>query len=136
MTGLGTIAANRRTVPTDAITEEMIETLVRWFYAAVRDDQLLEPVFARVIDDWEPHLCTMIDFWSSVMLTTGRFKGEPVRKRRALAGIGPQHFETWQRLFRESAEAVCPPAAAARFIDKPERIGASLLLAMAARAGR
>jgi hemoglobin len=38
------------------IDEAMIERLVRDFYARVRDDAVLGPVFTANIDDWEPHL--------------------------------------------------------------------------------
>jgi hemoglobin len=34
------------------IDEAMIERLVRGFYARVRDDAMLGPIFASKIDDW------------------------------------------------------------------------------------
>jgi hemoglobin len=46
------------------ITEEMIERLVRGFYAKVRTDALLAPIFEARIRDWEPHLKQMCAFWS------------------------------------------------------------------------
>ena len=50
------------------ITENMIRQLVHGFYAKVRADQELGPIFARVIgEDWDPHLEKMCAFWSSVM---------------------------------------------------------------------
>src|SRR5882757_984654 len=48
------------------ITEAMIEHLVHAFYAKVRSDPILAPVFAARIADWEPHLAQMCAFWSSV----------------------------------------------------------------------
>jgi hypothetical protein len=48
-------------------------------YAKVRADSELGPIFKRAIPgDWGPHLATMHDFWSSIMLTSGRYKGNPV----------------------------------------------------------
>jgi hypothetical protein len=38
------------------IDEAMIERLVRSFYARVRDDATLAPIFAAKIEHWEPHL--------------------------------------------------------------------------------
>ncbi len=112
------------------IDEALIERLVRHFYHRVRDDAVLGPVFARRIEDWEPHLATMMAFWSSVTRMTGRYKGNPVPKHKALSEVTPAHFERWLALFRESAEEVCPPGAAALFVDRAERIAQSLQLSM------
>ncbi|MDP2124232.1 MAG: group III truncated hemoglobin, partial [Parvibaculum sp.] len=60
-----------------ATDEAEIDRLVRAFYTRIRADAVLGPIFDGVIgDNWEPHLLKMIDFWSSVMLTTGRYKGQ------------------------------------------------------------
>jgi hemoglobin len=62
------------------ITESMIERLVRGFYAKVRTDALLAPIFQARIRDWEPHLAQMCAFWSSVALMSGRYHGTPMVK--------------------------------------------------------
>ena len=46
------------------ITEAMIERLVHGFYAKVRADAVLGPVFDARIKEWEPHLAQMCAFWS------------------------------------------------------------------------
>lgn len=110
-----------------AIDEDMIERLVRHFYDRVRADADLGPIFQRVIPgDWEPHLRTMMAFWSSVTLMTGRFKGQPMVKHKALYDLRPEHFAIWLGLFRTSAREVCPPAVAVIFIDRAERIALTL----------
>ena len=39
----------------------------------------LGPVFERVVGDaWEPHLEKMRAFWSSLVLASGRYKGNPM----------------------------------------------------------
>lgn len=114
-------------VASTGIDEAMIERLVRAFYARVRRDPLIGPVFEAAIDDWEPHLRKLIDFWSSVGLMTARYGGKPMRVH-AVMDIGPEHFARWLALFRETAAEVCTPAAAAFFTDKAEQIGRSLLL--------
>jgi PAS domain-containing protein len=64
-----------RTKKIDRLSEDAIHRLVDDFYAKIRVDPDLGPVFARAIPgDWGPHLATMRNFWSSVMLTTGRYK--------------------------------------------------------------
>ena len=34
-------------------------------------------------------------FWSSVMMMSGRYHGQPVPKHQALAGVTPAHFARW-----------------------------------------
>lgn len=57
-----------------SIDETAIDLLVPAFYARVRADALLGPIFESAIDDWPHHLAKLKDFWSSVMLASGRYK--------------------------------------------------------------
>jgi hemoglobin len=116
------------------ITEGMIEQLVRGFYAKVRADVVLGPVFEAKIADWEPHLAQMFAFWSSVALMTGRYHGTPMVKHVKLP-IDAGDFDRWLALFEETARALCPPQAAAHFIDRAQRIAASLELGVAGANG-
>lgn len=75
------------------------------------------------------------DFWSSVMLMTGRFKGSPMAVHAALPRAEPNDFERWLRLFHRTAFDVCPPDAAALFCAKAEMIAQSLKLGIAAHRG-
>jgi hemoglobin len=115
------------------ITDEMIEAQVRAFYAKVRVDPVLGPIFGR-IHDWEPHLARMCSFWSSVMLMSGTYKGNPVAKHAPLE-LASDDFARWLSLFAQTAEEVCAPAAAALFTDKAQMIAQSLELAAAVRRG-
>lgn len=117
------------------IDEAMIERLVRGFYERVRGDQLLGPVFADRIADWEPHLRRMMAFWSSVALLTGRYHGQPMAKHLPLP-VDATHFDRWLALFEQTAAALCPPAAAAHFVERARRIAQSLELGIAAGQGR
>lgn len=116
------------------ITEDMIERLVRGFYAKVRRDGVLAPIFEARIHDWEPHLQRMCAFWSSVALTTGRYHGSPMTKHLPLP-VDADHFDRWLALFEETAREVCPPRAEAHFIERARRIAESLELGIAGRHG-
>lgn len=117
------------------IDEAMIERLVHRFYARIRDDTLLAPVFAAHITDWEPHLRTMCDFWSSVALMTGRFHGNPMGKHAHLP-VDSRHFDRWLEVFEQTARAVCPPTAAEHFLERARRIAESLELGIAVGHGQ
>ena len=118
------------------ITEDMIRDLVHGFYARVRCDDVLGPIFNPVVgEDWSVHLARMCDFWSSVMLKTGRYKGNPLAPHMKLEGVKPEHFDTWLALFGETAEQVCGPALAPLFVERACAIAASLKLGMFYRPG-
>jgi hemoglobin len=118
------------------VTEPMIHDLVHAFYRGIRTDPALGPIFNRVIgDDWDAHLAKMCDFWSSVLLMTGRFKGSPMAAHARIPELRPTHFARWLHLFRQSAERLCPPEAAALFVAKSEMIAQSLQLGIAASRG-
>ncbi len=112
------------------IDEAMIERLVRSFYARVREDEVLGPIFAAKIVDWEPHLEKMFAFWSSVALMSGRYHGQPMAKHLPLP-IDARHFDRWLDLFRKTAHDICPKAAAERFVLLSRRIAESLELGIA-----
>jgi hemoglobin len=116
------------------ITETMIEHLVRSFYERVRTDELLAPVFDARIRDWKPHLVQMSAFWSSSALMSGRYHGAPMSKHVPLP-IDAEHFDRWLALFEETAREVCPPEAAAHFVERARRIAASLELGVAGASG-
>lgn len=116
------------------IDDAMIETLVHAFYARVRDDPLIGPVFTARISDWGLHLQRMCLFWSSVVLMSGRYHGAPMQKHAPLP-VDAQHFDRWLDLFRQTARTVCPVRAADLFIERAGLIARSLELGIASAHG-
>lgn len=113
------------------IREDDLRRLVGLFYARVRRDEALGPVFNNTIQDWPHHVEKLTAFWSSVMLTTGRYKGNPVAAHRLHLGrITPALFDRWLGLWRETTNEVMAPEAAAALQAKADRIAESLQLAM------
>lgn len=116
-------------------SEAQIKALVHGFYAKVRTDDALGPVFNPVISDWDPHLEKMCDFWSSVMRTSGRYKGNPMVAHLRLKTARPEHFQRWLGLFAETARELFAPELAEAFIARAENIARSLQLGMFYRPG-
>ncbi len=116
------------------IDDAMIHRLVHGFYAKVRADEVLGPVFAERIRDWEPHLERMCAFWSSVALLTGTYHGRPMQAHQPLP-VDARHFDRWLQLFEQTASELCSPAAAELFIDRARRIAESLELGIALHHG-
>lgn len=114
-----------------------IGRLVREFYARLRKNERLGPIFAREITgDWEPHLEKMTDFWCSVILKTGDYQGRPVPAHVKLADVTEADFDIWLGMFRRTATELFALETAAVFVDRAERIAASLKLAMFFRLDR
>lgn len=116
------------------ITERNIERLVDTFYAKIRADKDLGPIFFRAMGDdpemWKPHMQTMYDFWSSIMLNSGRYSGNPLQKHRELPPFDRALFDRWLDLFKKTAWQIYKEEVANHFIKKSERIAESLKLGL------
>ena len=111
------------------IDEPALKRLVETFYERVRTDALIGPVFNDAIGDWPEHLEKLQAFWSSVMLTSGRYKGQPLPAHiRHGARIDGLAFERWLDLWKQVTDDQFEPAVAARFQEKAGRIAESLQL--------
>jgi hemoglobin len=107
-------------------TEAEVAALVHAFYARVRQDEVLRPIFESHIDDWHRHLAKLVDFWSSILRRTGRFSGAPMPKHAALPGLSAALFQRWLELFRETAAAQPNQAMSEQACTMAERIAQSL----------
>ncbi len=86
--------------------EAEIARLVERFYTHARGDPVLGPVFERHVADWDGHLRTMRDFWSSAVYRTGRYSGRPLDVHRRLADIQGEHFPRWLGLWERTVDEV------------------------------
>jgi hemoglobin len=117
-------------------TEADLERLIPLFYARVRADADLGPIFNSAVHDWPEHLDKLIAFWSSVMLSSGRYKGSPMMAHVQLkTSITPAMFERWLGLWKATTDEVVPADAASALQAKAARIAESLQLAMFFRLG-
>ena len=113
------------------INEDGLRRVVTAFYARIRQDAELGPIFNDAIRDWPEHLEKLTDFWSSVMLTSGRYKGRPVPAHLKHADrITPQLFQRWLKIWTETTNEMMAPQAAQALQAKAARIAESLQLAM------
>lgn len=115
------------------IDEALIARVVHGFYAEVRREPVLGPVFERIIaggqgDGWDAHLARMVDFWSSVLLATGRYQGKPMLAHARIEEIDRALFGRWLALFAKTTAGLCDPGQAALFMDRAGRIAQSLAM--------
>lgn len=124
-------------MPDATLDEASLSRFLDAFYARVRGDTLIGPVFAAAIPDpdWPRHMATIQAFWSSILFKTGRYKGNPFGKHLALGQLQPTHFARWLGLFEETARAHFPRDVAAVLIERAHRIGDSLKAGLFFRPG-
>lgn len=113
------------------LSEQDLAKLIPEFYARVRADPVLGPVFNRAIADWDEHLEKLQAFWSSIMLTSGRYKGQPmVAHLRHEGTMTMANFDRWLALWRRTTGDLLDPDIAAALQAKAARIAESLQLSV------
>ena len=110
----------------DVCTEEEVELLVRRFYARVREDAVLGPIFEARVHDWEVHLQQLVDFWSALLRGTSRFSGAPMPKHLAIPGLEWPMFERWLALFAQTTAELGNPAMQALADEAAGRVAGSI----------
>lgn len=83
-------------------SEQEVTRLVHDFYARVRQDDRLGPVFDARVHDWDGHLAQLVDFWSAMLRGTRRFNGNPMSKHMAMPELERELFDRWLQLFRQT----------------------------------
>lgn len=107
-------------------TDDEIMNLVYSFYAKVRSDEVLGPIFDAHISDWDHHLGKMVDFWSSILRGTGRYRGTPMPKHVVLPELSADLFQRWLSLFRDTTESIGNEAMRRHADAMAQRIAQSL----------
>lgn len=97
------------------IDEILIRAVVSEFYRRALRDAELGPVFELHVGHWEEHLSRMTDFWSAVLLRTGRYAGRPIERHYAIDGLSLAHFDRWLELFEATVGDLCTPSQADAF---------------------
>lgn len=112
-----------------------IQNVVTTFYARVRKHPVLGPIFLDRIpdegDNWSVHEAKIVEFWSSVILKTRSFHGNPMRTHAQVGAIKPEHFAIWLNLFDQVLSECLPSDHARAFSELAHRIGRSLRMGLA-----
>ena len=114
----------------DTISEESIKILVDNFYQKIRVNKELAPIFENQIGtsqaQWQPHLQNMYNFWSSVMISSGKYKGNPMKKHRDLPLFDENKFDIWLDLFSKTVHEIHTDEIATHYLEKSQNIARSL----------
>lgn len=89
--------------PRFPITAAEIDAVVVDFYARVREDETLAPVFFQSIPPitsvWVDHEDKIASFWKNAILFERNYAGNPQQTHREKEAVEPEHFAVWLALF-------------------------------------
>lgn len=117
--------------PRFPITAADIDRVTRRFYAAIRRDAELGPIFANHVGDWPAHEAKIAAFWRNAILMERSYDGSPMRAHIRAGDVRRDHFPRWLALFDAALAAELPPEAAAAWSALAHRIGAGLSMGVA-----
>ena len=87
----------------DLCKKEDVQLLVHEFYAAVRKDSILGPIFNDVAKvDWEAHPPIMVTFWESLLLKTDRYRRNALQPHLDVfkkIAFKPEMMDRWLMIF-------------------------------------
>lgn len=109
-----------------SITPDQIDAQVAAFYAAVRRDAVLGPIFANHVQDWPEHEAKIGRFWRNAILRDRVYDGSPMLAHRQAGDVTTDHFPLWLALFDATLKATLPPEPASAWSAMAHRIGRAL----------
>lgn len=122
--------------PIPRIPDETLRKLIAVFYARVRKDPLIGPVFNASISDWNAHQDTLFHFWASLLYGNTGYNGRPVPAHfKHREHMTPEAFTRWLTLWRQTTTELLTPEAAALLQNRAECIGNSFQRAMSFQSG-
>lgn len=131
---LTTRAEKRAKAEAQGVDDQFISQMVEHFYANIREDDMLGPIFARRISDWPTHMERMKTFWRSILFNSGEFSGNPMAKHMAIPGLETAHFVRWLELFYATLHDLGPqPEGTAQVAERARAIADSLLTGITIR---
>ncbi|WGI22586.1 group III truncated hemoglobin [Amylibacter sp. IMCC11727] len=116
--------------PRIAVTRPQIEQVVHQFYANVRVDPVLGPLFNDILSKdpaiWHAHEAKITDFWSNALLYERGYDGNPMLVHSGISALEPRMFTDWLNLFDATLSAILSPEIAVQWSALAHRIGRSL----------
>lgn len=100
---------------------EGISKLLRHFYADVRQDPLIGPIFNAKIQDWKDYLEIITSFWETLIGGPSTYAG-PMPMKHLPLPLREEHFERWLFLWQANCRAQLPGDVAKEMIDSATHI--------------
>jgi len=99
--------------------------LLKPFYADVRQDEVIGPIFNAHIQDWPSHLEKITEFWALQTGGESKYRGGFAGAHLRL-GLQPEHFQHWIALWEFNNARLLPPTEAAEMNALAHQFGRRL----------
>lgn len=88
-----------------------VELLINTFYGAIREEEVLGPIFNKIIEDWDHHLALLADFWETNLFFVSKYKGNPAKVHQQVdekvgGTITQDHFFRWITLWTKTVDSL------------------------------
>jgi hemoglobin len=103
------------------------------FYTKVLEDKVVGSFFIAKLgndlesDYWKPHIETLVNFWSSIILQDGSYGGNPLAPHFSIGELNKGVFEQWLKLFFETVDEVFIPKLGLEFKNRSEIIAGNFM---------
>jgi hemoglobin len=95
-------------------TRTEVFELVNAFYARIRKDEFLGPIFNKMLateEIWAVHLEKLTDFWETNLFAVMKFKGNPMAAHQKVDKtfnhtITQDHFYEWLKLWNSTVDSL------------------------------
>ena len=93
----------------DITNREEIHSLLEAFYAKIREDDMLGPIFNKIVKDWSSHILRITDFWETNLFNEQTFKGNPLKVHQKVDTevnniITQEHFGRWLNIWFQTID--------------------------------
>ncbi len=114
-------------------SREDVRLLINTFYGKVRQDDMLGPIFNKIIQDWDTHLELLTDFWQTNLFFVQKYKGNPLvahqKADKEVGGIiSEEHFGRWLQLWFSTIDSLFVGEKAQAAKDRARKMSTMLFL--------
>ena len=119
--------------PVKTVKRKHIEQMVIKFYTKILKDKIVAPFFiAKLGDDltsnyWKPHIVSLINFWSTMILNDESYHGNPMRPHFYIGELSHETFKQWLKIFFETVDEIFIPKLGAEFKERSEIIAGNFM---------
>lgn len=121
----------------DIENREDVFLLVSTFYAKIKKDAFIGPIFLNAIPElvWESHLEKLTDFWETNLFFAKKYKGNPMKVHQKLDvennySITQKHFGKWLELWISTLDELFNGEKATKAKNSARNISFMLFLKM------
>ena len=115
------------------ITKDNTSLLVMRFYTKVLKDEVISSFFIEKLGAdmkntlWQKHIILLSDFWYTISLGKGDYRGNPFGPHLLIEGLKRESFESWLKIFFLTVDNIYTQEIALKFKEKSTIIAGNFM---------